>query len=113
MKLHLVLGLVTTLCITTVVPVMAEKPAKPSEELRDKVLQYLERPDDTLLKYYAEIASIEFIINADSELVVTSVSCDNDKLEKYIKTKLSNRNVRVKGVELHKPYFLRVTFLKE
>jgi hypothetical protein len=93
-------------------PVFAEPPEDASDVLREKVLQFLDRPSGDILNYSSEVADIDFIITIDRQLVVLDVDCGNRKLEEYIKSKLNYKHIRIKEIVKMKPYHIRITFLK-
>ena len=105
--------LLTTCILFSASPILAGNPDKPGSELREKVVQFIDRPNRDILNYSAEYAEVEFMITARREIVVLGVACGNKKIEEYIKEKLNYRYVRVKDIVKHKPYLIGITFLRE
>lgn len=82
------------------------------EELRNSVLKLVQYPDNSLIKYYAEVTEVLFIVNMNREVVVLNIEGASEELESYIKGKLNYKRVNVRDVKKLTPYKIKITFLK-
>lgn len=108
-----VLSSLTILFFLASSPAFANNPENPEEDLRSNILKFIDNPDADMLRYYAESAEIDFVVNMHYQLVVLSVDGVSDELSDYIKKKLNYKKIKVRKVQRLAPYHVKITFLKE
>lgn len=82
-----------------------------NSELRSEIVKLLDAPEIDLLKEET-IAVIKFILNADGELVILSVTSDNDQVDNYVKSKLNYQKVATKKYISGKIFVMPLKIMK-
>jgi hypothetical protein len=98
--------------ICTASAIASENPASVNEELKEKIVKLIGKPDLSHLDGWKFQAEVEFIITRHNQVVVLAVYTSNVFLDEYIKEKLNYRNVGLKGVQRLTPYRIEVNFVK-
>lgn len=113
MKL-LKLSVLTTLCalVLSAQAFAHETPKSVNEDLKEKIVNLVDRPDLSSLEGSTFHTEIEFIITRQNQVLVLAVYTDNTFLDEYIKEKLNYRNVGLKGVQRLTPYRINMSFVK-
>lgn len=89
-----------------------ETPRSVNEELREKIVKLVDRPDLSSLRGNKFHAEIEFIVTRQNQVLVLAVYTDNTYLDEYIKGRLNYRHVGLKGAQKLRPYRISMSFVK-
>ena len=84
----------------------------PSSKLRSKIISLVQAPDMSKSDHN-EVATLEFIINRDGEIVILSVHTENRHLEKMLKERLNYKKSGMNNYRPGKKYYMDLTFRNE
>ena len=87
------------------------EPESPDEQLREKIIKLISKPDLKLVPIHERDVSLEFIVTRDNKILVLDVDTYNPVLEKYIKQKLNYHQISVEGTKKMLAYRIELTFV--
>ena len=84
----------------------------PNSKLRSKIISLVKTADMTSLDQ-DEVATVEFTLNREGEIVVLSVDTENRYIENLLKTRLNYKKAKIEDFKPGKKYFVDLTFKKD
>lgn len=86
-------------------------PIEINKDLRNEIVQMVQKIDTEVMTADYERAYVQFLVNAENEIVVLSVT--NDDLELDIKSQLNYKKIKTEGVKKNVIFTVPVTFQKK
>ena len=80
------------------------------ENMRSQIFEHIDNPDLTNTDISEVEATLHFMINKESEIVVLYVDANDEFVDQYLKTRLNYKVI--KNNVLRGPYSLKITFKK-
>ena len=80
------------------------------ENMRSQIFEHIDNPDLTNAEFSEVEATLHFMINKESEIVVLYVDAQDEFVDQYLKAKLNYK--MIKNNVLRGPYCMKITFKK-
>lgn len=89
----------------------ATNPESNTDELRKELMELVEDIDLSSMDVSTERVGIQFVINANNEIIVLLV--EDSPIASQIKAKLDHKTIESKGAQINQIYTLPITFQKK
>jgi hypothetical protein len=80
------------------------------ENMRSQIFEHIDNPDLTNADFSEIEATLHFMINKESEIVVLYVDAQDEFVDQYLKTRLNYKEI--KNNVLRGPYSMKITIKK-
>ena len=92
----------------------ADNVVKPKGNFKDQIIDLISNPSDNLFQENEEeMATIEFMVNEENEVVLLSVGSENDNVRQYVETRMNYKKLDKAYFDKNAVYELKVNFINK